>query len=144
MILQCCHLFAFFVFLQLELDLEALNKFKELYGIDLTDLDFDDVQARPRLDSTVQKSKVVAVQQDKTQRRLPTKVADRLGTLYPQHRKTLKMMSVPNEEGASPNSHYASQKSAPEAVQRVPEEDVSAHTITIPLVHYIRKAMYHF
>ena len=58
-------------------------------GIDLMEIDLDVVDSRPRLDSSAQRSKAMAVKQEITIRRLPTKVATKLGTMYPLHRKDL-------------------------------------------------------
>jgi hypothetical protein len=103
---------------EIEIDLETLERFKEMYGIDLTEVDFDAVHSQPKLDTTVQRSKVMAVNQEVSTRRLPTKVATKLGSVYPQHRKDLLKLS-------EDQNRYSTQKSAP-AGRVTSDEDVRA------------------
>ena len=105
-----------------------MNRFKEEFGIDLAELDLDAVQARPRLDTTVQKSRVVVVQQEAAQRRLPAKVAQQLGSVYPkQRKKILHLMSTPGSGDGVKEVDYKTQKSAPDVLDDKPksDEDVS-------------------
>lgn len=104
-----------------------MNRFKEEFGIDLTELDLDAVQARPRLDTTVQKSRVVVVHQETAQRRLPAKVAQQLGSVYPKQRKLLTMMSTPGGGDKDVEPKYRTQKSASDVLDEKPksEEEVS-------------------
>ena len=108
-----------FPLFQIEIDLEAIEKFKEMYGIDLMEIDLDVVESRPRLDSSVQRSKAMAVNQEVSTRRLPAKVATKLGTVYPQHRKDLMKL-------AEDRHRYTTQQSAPVGHSRKEsDEDVS-------------------
>ena len=104
---------------QIEIDLEAIEKVKEMYGIDLKEIDLDVVESHPRLDSSMQRSKAMAVNQEVFTRRLPTKVAIKLGTIYPQHRKDLMKLAE--------DCHcYTTQQSAPvDHSRKESDEDVS-------------------
>ena len=105
-----------------------MNRFKEEFGIDLAELDLDAVQSRPRLDTTVQKSRVVVVHQETAQRRLPAKVAQQLGSVYPKQRKLLHLMSTPGGGDRDLEPKYRTQKSAPDVLDDKPksDEDVSS------------------
>ena len=109
-----------------------MNRFKEEFGIDLAELDLDAVQARPRLDTTVQKSRVIVVHQVSAQRRLPAKVAQQLGSVYSKQRKLLHLMSTPGDGDKDVEPNYRTQKSAPEVLDEKPksEEEVRLSTVS--------------
>lgn len=111
-----------------------MNRFKEEFGIDLAELDLDAVQARPRLDTTVQKSRVIVVQQEATQRRLPAKVAQQLGSMYPkQRKKILHLMSTPGGGEGGKEPSYKTQKSAPDVLDDKPKSDEDVSSLCVLL-----------